>query len=134
MNQRFNLLKTKKANGILKDEFTDLQRQFAERGRLIATLKKTEDTAKAKYNMMLEQATQKQNQLVDAMKNERLGLLNQAHSLKQLTAEMRTENKDLRAQIVTLTKLYRDQSEQMTKERSKAEAAANDKIESAKYS
>ena len=42
------------------------------------------------------------------MKNERLGLLNQAHSLKQLTAEMRTENKDLRAQIVTLTKLYRD--------------------------
>ena len=84
--------------------------------------------------MMLEQATQKQNQLVDAMKNERLGLLNQAHSLKQLTAEMRTENKDLRAQIVTLTKLYRDQSEQMTKERSKAEAAAKDKIESAKQS
>ena len=51
---------------------------------------------KAKYTKILEENQARAKKIVDTLKNEKLGLVGQTHNLKQLTAEMRTENGDLR--------------------------------------
>ena len=61
-----------------------------------------------KYKKIFEDASAKQRQVIENMKNERLGLLNQIHSLSQLTAEMRTEGSDLRVQLKSINQLYKN--------------------------
>ena len=70
--------------------------KFTNQGKQLAQAKKAEEVFRAKYQAQFQEATETQIKLIDGLKNERLGLMNQTHSLKQLITEMRTENKDLR--------------------------------------
>ena len=49
MTQRFNFLKTKKANGVLNEEIAQLQKKIEFKDKQIVTLKKAESGLKEKY-------------------------------------------------------------------------------------
>ena len=81
-----------------------------------------------KYNKIFDEASKKQRLIIENMKNEKLGLLNQIHSLKQLAAEMRTESTDLKGQLKSLSELYKKQGIELATERGRAETAIQQKL------
>ena len=56
--------------------------KFNNQGKQLASAKKAEEILRAKYKAQFEEATETQIKLIDGLKNERLGLMNQTHSLK----------------------------------------------------
>ena len=60
-----------------------MNQKLAQKNKLIITLKKTEATLIEKYKKIFEDASAKQRQVIENMKNERLGLLNQIHMFKK---------------------------------------------------
>ena len=51
LKNRYNQIKMKRTNWVPKDEYTELQRQLTEKSKKIFSLKRAEDTLKAKYAM-----------------------------------------------------------------------------------
>ena len=96
LTSRLNQLKSKKAKFVLKDEYEELQHKFQQAEKKIANSKKAEQNLRELCSKEKSDVEAKWQAIVDGMKNERLGFLNQIHSLKQLTDEMRTETVDLR--------------------------------------
>ena len=82
LTNRINQMKGKKAKYVLKDEYEDINIKLQQVQKLLNKQRNVEQTLKKRLERELQEQEARLNVVISGLQSERLGFLNQVHSLK----------------------------------------------------
>ena len=94
----------KKASGILRDEYNELEKKYNDCKNQLYKHQANEEEVANTVNAVKLKMRKRQNGIIKAVEDEKDILRSQVDSYKMLTAELKTENRDVKSSMAEMQK------------------------------
>ena len=101
---RYKDILMKKASGIMRDEFNELERKYNNCREQLEKYQRNHDEIATKVDTVKTKMRKRHDEVLKALEDEKSILQHQVDSYKMLTAELKTENRDVKSSMAEMQK------------------------------